>query len=892
MVVRVAGLPADLMEGFRSELADKEITSRANIEHAISLQRTALVAALHEEIRESPANQRRFLLSAKRDCFNGRSIHLYMEDPRWRHVSPSVSSGAIHLHELEDQLDKKRLEFGFLFKSAHDAERSLLLTIINEPSLLRGIALASPQLALYVNSQKHQTARPARKIVKEGVSILRYVSRCTMKLSPFSTLTRLGIGVTQNAAMDSPVQLLDKNWHIRSLFRFKRHVITSLYELLLSEKELRRQAAVRVNQTLEQIGQHQYRWLQPTRFSINHETEQLTASQEALVRAQIRGKLAPALLAWNAGELNTYSELVEVIRGQFGSTHTVTAIEAALDEFIEMGLLEFVVPWNLEDAVAEDILLNFLEANPSVDLAMKVATHLRTAIELRNSYKETPNPGSSLQTIDENLGHCFTSTIRSKADSNISPERFSFTETLYEDVFLSNSNRPHQGEILELSATSANKILRCIRPLVWITSLFNYRLDVLLTIKAAAISQFPARSEIGFLDFFSCVQPIWKEFITFMGERPPGAWRPAFNPLSLASVRDLESLREEVLSKTHESMQPSSQGQELVQERLNEISYLIPPSHRGLSGACLFLQKAELGDLWVLNRMGEGTGRFGSRFTLVMEDRIAQQYTDNLVHCSRSNTSGCVVELVDVPISKWNNLNTHRIQTRRVLELPGEWVDIEPDRKLYPRHLRVSLIAPLPRLLDLEQVEILPVHLGTMNLRVMNPLLRFLALFGPGEAVFFIPETRPEKHLDYEVFDRLSLGNVVLRRKRWVTNKTLILQIADRTVPERFLELNKWRTARGIPDRVFLVEKIESGISNGRDYYRKPQYIDFTSPSFVELFFFIVKQHPDVISLEEMLPLQEAFPKDANGTTWATEIQLDSLGLYPSHSLHEQNDCD
>ena len=61
----------------------------------------------------------------------------------------------------------------------------------------------------------------------------------------------------------------------------------------------------------------------------------------------------------------------------------------------------------------------------------------------------------------------------------------------------------------------------------------------------------------------------------------------------------------------------------------------------------------------------------------------------------------------------------------------------------------------------------------------------------------------------------------------------------------------------------------------------KPQYIDFTSPSFVPVLRAVLESAPDEMKLEEMLPAPEAFPADEHGRKWAFEAQLESIAFHP-----------
>ena len=61
----------------------------------------------------------------------------------------------------------------------------------------------------------------------------------------------------------------------------------------------------------------------------------------------------------------------------------------------------------------------------------------------------------------------------------------------------------------------------------------------------------------------------------------------------------------------------------------------------------------------------------------------------------------------------------------------------------------------------------------------------------------------------------------------------------------------------------------------------KPQYLDFTSPLFVEVFRSALRINGDPLTFEEALPLSDDLPQGPGGERWAVELQLDTLPLGP-----------
>src|SRR3712207_149003 len=83
LIVRVAGLPAETMASFSHPSLIAAIIERERLQERLVLLRTSLVDCLHHAIRGAAREERRFLLSMKRRCFNSESIAVHRTDPRW-----------------------------------------------------------------------------------------------------------------------------------------------------------------------------------------------------------------------------------------------------------------------------------------------------------------------------------------------------------------------------------------------------------------------------------------------------------------------------------------------------------------------------------------------------------------------------------------------------------------------------------------------------------------------------------------------------------------------------------------------------------------------------------------------------------------------------------------
>ena len=558
-----------------------------------------------------------------------------------------------------------------------------------------------------------------------------------------------------------------------------------------------------------------------------------------------------------------------------------------LEHLLRVGCLETAVPWRISDVHLEEEFLEFVRSLPKDDDLEAIAARTERLLELERAFFEAPDPAAVVNEIPELLREIWSGVV---SFAGLAPDaRFVQAEKgdLYEDVFLLPENR-ERNAVATVSRTTVERIAANVEPFLELGSLYCRRCDFLLTLTAFCRREWPERQEIGLIELFSSVQPLWREYLR--GEvkvRKGGDWMTTFNPLDLPRLEEVRRTREALWPRVEASLETRSAGTTggawLSRETLDTFCTEVPEAYRLLVGGCLFMQPADAeGELWVLNRVYEGTGRYGSRYTATMEPELRRRYADHFSQQSSFVIGGRPAQLLDLLCAQGDTLNVHAIQTPKVVEFPGEVSGAPQDRLVTLDELKVRLPqseGDLPRVVDRSGQWLLPVHLGGTSLRFMPVLVKFLAMFGPGDLKPVIPmgAFQPEGDGDVAVRRRVTLDNVVLLRKRWRLELTDLLEELDEASDASyFLALNRWRLDRGIPDRVFVLEKRQSSLLSS---LYKPQFLDFTSPSLVAVFRALSKVTPPPLVLEEMLPLPETFPKAADGKRWAVELQCDTLAL-------------
>jgi hypothetical protein len=886
LIARVAGLPASWVEGFGGARSTRALRALALAEEELAEGRAGLVARLHEATGASPPRLRRFLLTVKRDCFNGRSLRRHVTAEEWQELVRQTDSLADRLLTLEEHAQACWEELDRVYEEELQRERRHLRALLGNGGLRRGLALSSASLA---TSLPRLEATPVadydRKERRAALSLLRYGSRAAVKLSPFSTLTRLALASVVPSVERCPALRLrgrPREWQERSLVRLRRYLVQQLSEILLRCPTLRDSLPVQLNPSLAETGPGRYLLLRPAGWELPEDGRAARHRPATLRQAPV----SRALIDWLRERLSRDLDLRSLrtlLAGILGTEDGPTRGSALVDKLLEIGVLLPVPPWSAQDLRLEERLPECLRRFPEDAGLAAVAEPLAGIVALEDGFPEAVDPAGTAREIERQLDTAWHAALAAAGLPAGARQHRRKPDEVYEDVLLlGGGTGPLPESLVEVCGTRLREALRCVEPWFRLVDLRAPRYELLHTLAALARRRWPSRQAIGALDLFQEARPFWRQIRDLIAS--PASLdpldRPAFNPLGLPEIEELDGLRREVWRELPRLLREDGEGSRISATELQALLEPLPPQYAPAVGPCAFLQPADsTGDTWVLNRIFEGTGRYASRFTPVMPADLRLRFTEQMASLSTLGEGEEEIELLDLLSSDGDTLNVHAIQTRRVLSLPGEPLSLAAGREVSPGELQVRLDgpSPLPFLTDGAGRRLMPVHLGGAALAHTPPLITFLALFGPGE-LRPIPVPRNTRlRGEVKALDRVTLGCVVLARRRWVVPAPLLSGIAGLPPSRAFAALDRWRRAGGIPERVFAIEKVRFG-AEVETY--KPQYLDFTSPSFCELLLGALPRTSDPsLTLEEMLPAPEAFPRDGDGERWAVELQADSLGL-------------
>ncbi len=873
-IVRIAGLPGHLLEPFSSPACLSRLHTYDSLRIALKEVRRQLVDLLERALPEQAPAVRRFLLNAKRDCFNGRSLRRHAAKAEWQDLSRAAGPLADQALDLEVRVEEADVDFQRVYTQELERERLHLSDVLRVEPLLHGIALGSPDLVEKARIFRCSPRSLGRHEKKVEQSLLRFTTRAAAKLSPYSTLTTIGLGILSEKPGSGGLILGATSHEEISLVRANRTLLDQCQVILLNHPAVLRCCLLAVNDTVKETEPGRWVFLRNGHWEIAPESDRFRYVPAAQVRASLSGPLIDSVLELLKGEALLHDTLVARLLERHDAERS--QIVSTLAQLASLGFLTLLPPWRTSELHLEMRILKFLRSLPPDPSLQGLKASLETLILLEKKHRRDPNPEDSARALTSALDRVIEEVDNLAGRGRLQRRGYG----LYEDVFVVSSDRGSEGEVVQLSESVATETLSQAELVARFAALFNHRNDLIHTIAAAWEERWPSHRTMGVLDLYERLQGLWSEYLRFdVVERYNNF--SSFNPLSLSSVDSLNRIRTGIREKVLELMEESPDGLQLPPRRFAALLDTIPQRYRPLLGCSVFIQPTDRRcRTWVLNRLFEGSGRYLSRYPAAMQEPMRKRFLSHFATRSVVEVEGEPVELLDLMFTHGTMANIRMPQTRRVLEMPGERLDLEPGVGVRLSELRIEFDRDRQdfRLVDGSGRRLLPVHLSSLNNAFLPTILRFLFVFGPYDVRQVFPRPQASTAGGISVSQRLRLGNLVIRRQRWEIGRAEVLDALNGPSAEKsFQNLQRWRTEAGLPRRVYISEQMHRNGDAVQSF--KPQYIDFSSPSLAALFLAIVRKNPQGSFLEEALPSPDDYPVDPKGEQRALELQLDSLAL-------------
>ncbi len=878
VIVRIAGLPVSDVLSFSTELCEKDLTLIDRLEVRLHEIKSQMVETLHEQVKNCSVLQRPVYVNLKRDCFNNRSVRKYLNGPSWEQMDQNIQALTKTAGDLEKELADARTAYAEHYKHECLRNEYHLLEVLKKQPLRNGIALSSAsleqQLSRLFEVRPEQYKKKERKL---ELGALRYVSRSALKLSPYATLTRVGLALVKNDNKTPRLTFLPGTWNETSLVRIKRYILEQFTDALLLYEPFKNGLLVTLNPTIREIDSGKYQFLRPGQwrevppgiikyFLASEVTARLSGSLIDCVRDQL-----------GQGNPCSYAQLKESIRLRLNGSSSTPHVERNVAELIRIGYLNLRLPWYTNDASWEEKALEHFKPVRELDSLTSVFEQLN-AVE--DSYLSTSNPTDCIERIDTLVNTGWDQIRGLTGLKNTVNMIMSRKKYVYQDVMITNRNGSalHE-ELLHIPVGVVNRLTADITPLMELSLLQWHGYDFLHTVSAMVLRHPKWNGCVGVPDLLAEIKPLWQEYTKYDLEWRRGRAERPFNPLQLEEINALRELRRGIRKAFEQCTRVINDELWIDQEAIRILAGEIPPHYRPTHGPCMILQPEDRGlERWILNRVKEGTGRLGSRFVPLMSPPVREFYTSALERYGQDHRNGEKTALMDLMCINGDTLNVHPVQTPFVLELPGTRFDISDEKRVDFSDLWVRV----PKDLKLPQIyspkagqRLIPVHLGGAGHDFLSSEIRFLSMFGPCEMdVLMLPLPSEFALGELTVQRRIVSGSIILKRRRWVVPSGSFPLFSEQSEHEQFAAINRWRIAHNLPEHVFLELHIPS---RNAQTHQKPQFIDFTSPLFVRVLQAEIPKTIDFFVLEEALPQPTSYAHGPDGSQWAIEFLLDTI---------------
>lgn len=384
--------------------------------------------------------------------------------------------------------------------------------------------------------------------------------------------------------------------------------------------------------------------------------------------------------------------------------------------------------------------------------------------------------------------------------------------------------------------------------------LFDAQLTSRLSLATLFCERYGADATVGLLDFYKDYRATPKEEL--FARLEPGRD---------AGIAAVVRLRREFCARVSAAL-AAGREVDLASDGFADLLARLP-AHLDMRSVSMFVQRiAHDGPGLVLNSAGTGFGSAMSRFAHLFDGdhgTLAEALAAHLAHMPGAEHAHDICAVLAA------NSNLHSPLFEREIVYPGSQAR-EDGVAVSLREVQVSHRNGRLVLQRADTGE----PLDLLSLNFIHPaagpvLYRFLHLFSSHWVYRGYDLLRALLAPGMRVMPRLRLGPVVLCRKTWLIPAGEVHSVTAGTADEfdMLLALDAWRTARGLPRRVFYratvtppaqadMNSIEQVMALRQGRLRKPHMLDFQNPFLVRVFLKqVATLGPDVlVHVQECLP--------------------------------------
>ncbi|WP_436533328.1 lantibiotic dehydratase [Actinoplanes sp. HUAS TT8] len=841
-LIRLSGLPSPTAPAAArrfGELAEALIARERDLR--------ALAESLGQRLHDSrDQHELRFhrsvVLPLRRDVHNGRrpapALRAALGD------LPDRLPGLDTWLHLADQRELLRQRLADHTAAALAAERAVLAGLCAAEPLRRAVALSSAALLSGLDRAAAAGSTPDARARKAEPKILRYALRATTKTSPWSWFTTVGWGV-----WDEHDDVLDQTPAHPST-AVNRVLTAALDKALLARPEIRGRLTFRLAPALTVAGQEiGFRRDDPSISTIVlvHEQQVRLPRTRALdlVIAEVRA-------AGPAGR--TAGQLAAALAGRLTGSDRGAAALTFVDRLVTEQMLVPIPPADPQTADPLPAVSALLADAGYPSLTETLATIRSAGAEFADLPSDR-RPGAL-----RDLNTAWTSVFSHVGAAP--PE----VPAIREDVTF-----PHPRRLGRRAGRDLRDDLVRLAPLV---ELFDIGPVLRSLLRRRVVDRYGPGGRCPVTEVVADGSRLWS---AAAGIEPDGTLGPADDDWPLPpELRELAELRRVITSAARTGPRRDDEVR-LTDTLLDRAAAALPEwlLHRPGSHS-FFVQPYEItgGTTgWCLNRIGDGWGRYTSRFLTALDPRLAGAVTDQV----RRHSAATPVQYR--PVSAFN-ANLHPMLTAEEAGEDPAWSslpieDLELVHEPENNALRLR-VAATGRPIDL-------LYLGFL----LQPGLPdraaplYLDLGGSNAVLGHLAPTEPVEVDGRIVHRRSRLGyrDLTLVRGSWLLDAATVAALRDDLLRDGDVPVAaaaRWAAALNLPRAVFVSGAGGDLLTDPqalRAYFQdpKPQFFDLGSALHLRCLAKTLGQFTGGIRLEEALPVPGTGPTGRRAAEFVVE---------------------
>ncbi|WP_068692083.1 lantibiotic dehydratase, partial [Thermobifida halotolerans] len=864
--------PADTVAALRSPLACAWAAEVMAAEEHRDRQGERLRGALEEAIARAPGDHRVALINLRRDVFNARRPRpatLGRAEPGLdAAVRELLDAWLAALDTLESALDRGPRALAEDTARAREHARAELADDELRSAVLLQSQVLERTMDRYLDPDR-RFDKSARHLER---TLLELLYRASLKTSPFSTLTSVGLGRFRDGAPGALPRPADLRK--RATVRLNVAVLARLAAVVQADPRLRSDFRVTLAPGADTDGERmRYVRRRTTAGADPDAVVALDTVHEDLFFLP-GGPVLRDVAGLTRDVSPTLRELSTALAAAHGEPDTA-GTDRLLGHLLRLGFL--IVPDLQVDLRSDDPAASFAAALAAQEPEplREAARALERAREQVAAYSRTParERARVLARVRAHVAECFAAV---DADPALTPRTL-----LYEDTVFRGADADR--------AAFERALLGDLASLADLLAAFDLNLPRRLTAKGFFVARYGRGGRCDDVtrfchefqrDFFD---PYLQRSMRRRAFDEGNNHVPQENWFRSAEIAALDRARQAIGTHVGELLARARPGTEEI--RLGDdftdlVRALLPPSTSTAQPWSFLVQVSAGADgepgRAVVNQAYAGLTLMFSRFAHSLADQGAPDLVRRVLR-GYAPDGAVLAELHGG--YETTNLNIHPAVTDYEIVCPGDHSDRPADEQIPLSDLFLVHDADADRVRLVSRRlgrEVVPVYLGYLMPMALPEVQQALLCFSPSGMArpdLWAGTGIPVPERGVTAYPRLVLGDLVLQRRMWK------MHAADfpRRDPGRgdadfFLRVRRWRRDLGLPERVFA--QIDNAAAGGgaaeseepvqeeggtrRSAGRKPLPVDFASWHSIQLL------EQMVLAASSRIVLTEAFP-DTDG---------------------------